>query len=85
MQIVLDPDPFCTYSMDMNNAAALTDAELTTMMLALLATDSCRRTTEQLLHVTAGRADRAQMIKVLFAANDAGKISYRRDSGWRIV
>lgn len=63
----------------------LTDAELSAQMLVVMGFDTSWRTTDQLLWVTAGRADREQMLRVLFALNDCGRISYKRNAGWRFA
>jgi hypothetical protein len=66
-------------------STALTDAEVTRMMTAFMACDTAWRTTDHLLYVTAGRVPRDQMLRALFALHEAGKISYKRDKGWRFV
>lgn len=74
----------------MTATTALTDAEVARMMTALMACalmacDTAWRSTDHLLHVTAGRVPRDQMLRALCALNEAGKINYKREKGWRFV
>ena len=63
----------------------MNNTEIAKMILAYLACGSSRVTTDRLRFAFADRFSLQQIREVCFALNDAGKISYKRDLGWKLV